>query len=324
MTATLEEIALKIRTGSHDAAKADLDSLRATDENRNEVTFLRGYLQELAFNREGALETYEELLARDPDHTEAAFRAAILCDLAGEDEAAIEHYETCTSKPPAHVNALMNLALLYEENGRLEDAEAIIDSIVDEHPNLMRARQLKKSVDSSTTMVMDERIQRDREKHDAVLDTPVSDFELSVRSRNCLKQMNIRTLGDLLRTTEMELLSYKNFGETSLNEIKAMLTQRGLRLGQELEPAAVAPTVPAPVVRSAAGDGAIHLKKLVSEMELSVRSRKCLQRLGVTTIEELVAHTEAELLSTKNFGQTSLNEIKRQLAILGLSLRLTT
>ena len=47
--------------------------------------------------------------------------------------------------------------------------------------------------------------------------------------------MKIRTLGDLLKITEAELLSYKNFGETSLVEIKAMLSQKGLRLGQGLE-----------------------------------------------------------------------------------------
>ena len=47
--------------------------------------------------------------------------------------------------------------------------------------------------------------------------------------------MNIKSLGDLLRTTEQELLSYKNFGETSLNEIKALLAQKGLRLGQAAE-----------------------------------------------------------------------------------------
>ena len=47
--------------------------------------------------------------------------------------------------------------------------------------------------------------------------------------------MNIRTLGDLVRTTEAELLAYKNFGETCLKEIKDMLAAKGLRLGQALE-----------------------------------------------------------------------------------------
>ena len=57
-------------------------------------------------------------------------------------------------------------------------------------------------------------------KRSAVMDIPVTDFELSVRARNCLKKMNIRTLGDLVRTTEQQLLAYKNFGETSLKELQ--------------------------------------------------------------------------------------------------------
>src|SRR5256714_8014046 len=73
------------------------------------------------------------------------------------------------------------------------------------------------------------------DRRSQVLDIPITDFELSVRSRNCLKKMNIRSLGDLLRTTEQELLSYKNFGETSLNEIKSLLAQKGLRLGQAVD-----------------------------------------------------------------------------------------
>ena len=63
------------------------------------------------------------------------------------------------------------------------------------------------------------------------------------------------------------------------------------------------------------------LNKPVSEIELSVRSRKCLQRLGIVTLGELAARTEAELLGAKNFGVTSLNEIKQRLADHGLSLR---
>ena len=68
-----------------------------------------------------------------------------------------------------------------------------------------------------------------------MLEIPVTDFELSVRSRNCLKKMNIRTLGDLTRVSEQQLLSSKNFGETSLLEIKEILGGKGLRLGQALE-----------------------------------------------------------------------------------------
>jgi DNA-directed RNA polymerase subunit alpha len=81
-------------------------------------------------------------------------------------------------------------------------------------------------------MYMDEEAQKGRDRMAQVLNVPVSDFELSVRSRNCLQKMGVRTLGDLTRTTEQELLASKNFGETSLVEIREMLQQRGLQLGQ--------------------------------------------------------------------------------------------
>src|SRR5277367_2750974 len=92
-----------------------------------------------------------------------------------------------------------------------------------------------KDVESARSQYYDEDSDRRGDKRHAVLDIPITDFELSVRSRNCLKKMNIRSLGDLLKTSEQELLGYKNFGETSLNEIKALLAQKGLRLGQAAE-----------------------------------------------------------------------------------------
>ena len=134
--------------------------------------------------------------------------------------------------------------------------------------------------------------------------------------------MNLRTLGDLLRTTEQELLSYKNFGETSLNEIKALLAQKGLRLGQAAEDGKGGAT--AAIRRAAPNVGNVPpelLGKSVSDMELSVRSRKALQRLNINTFGDLAARTEDELLGCKNFGQTSLTEIKQQLGNFGLSLR---
>lgn len=319
MTTTLETIADGIRTGRHDEARKALDGAQQTDENRSELMFLRGYLQELSYDRETALATYQAVLEQDPDHTEAMFRAALLCDQGGDDSAGMELYERCVTKEPAHVNALLNLAVLYEEGGELPNAEACLRDVLSEYPNHKRARFFLKSVESSYTMVYDEETQREREQHSATLDVPISDFELSVRSRNCLRQMNIRTLGDLLRTTEADLLSYKNFGETSLTEIKALLTQKGMKIGQEALQATEQSgllTLP-PISDDAAGQADLP----VSELKLSVRARKCLQRLGVTMLGELTMRTEAELMTTKNFGQTSLSEIKQQLAKYGLSLR---
>ena len=63
------------------------------------------------------------------------------------------------------------------------------------------------------------------------------------------------------------------------------------------------------------------LDKAVSEMNLSVRARKALQLLNIQSLGDLMSHTEAELMGVKNFGATSLQEVKDKLAEYGLALR---
>jgi len=63
----------------------------------------------------------------------------------------------------------------------------------------------------------------------------VEELELSVRSANCLKNADIRYIGDLVQKTEGEMLKTKNFGRKSLNEIKEILQEMGLGLGMKLE-----------------------------------------------------------------------------------------
>jgi len=63
----------------------------------------------------------------------------------------------------------------------------------------------------------------------------VDDLELSVRSANCLKNANIRYIGELVQKTEGEMLKTKNFGRKSLNEIKDILSEMGLNLGMKLD-----------------------------------------------------------------------------------------
>ena len=75
-------------------------------------------------------------------------------------------------------------------------------------------------------------------RHDAViehLNKSVDELELSVRSYNCLKNANIRTIGELVVKTEAEMLKTKNFGRKSLNEIKEILGGMGLSLGMRLD-----------------------------------------------------------------------------------------
>ena len=70
------------------------------------------------------------------------------------------------------------------------------------------------------------------------LNKSVEELELSVRSYNCLKNANIRTIRELVQKSEPEMLKTKNFGRKSLNEIKDILASMGLSLGMKLEPPA--------------------------------------------------------------------------------------
>jgi len=67
------------------------------------------------------------------------------------------------------------------------------------------------------------------------LDKSVEELELSVRSYNCLKNANIRTIRELVQKTEGEMLKTKNFGRKSLNEIKEILASMGLSLGMRFD-----------------------------------------------------------------------------------------
>jgi DNA-directed RNA polymerase subunit alpha len=69
-----------------------------------------------------------------------------------------------------------------------------------------------------------------------ILGRSVDELELSVRSYNCLKNANIKTIGDLVTRTEPEMLKTKNFGRKSLNEIKEILAEMGLSLGMNVDP----------------------------------------------------------------------------------------
>src|SRR5881398_3732603 len=221
-------------------------TIASINERAAEEYYRRGLEAEKEGNHEKAVEFYERTLNENPDHENAAFHLALLYDRRADDAKAIELYERVCTSPPVHLNALMNLAVLYEDNNHYDEAHRCLDAILRTDPNHERARLYMKDVESARSMYYDDDDRRAGGRN-AVLDIPISDFELSVRSRNCLKKMNIKSLGDLLKTSEQELLSYKNFGETSLNEIKALLAQKGLRLGQAADDKASATRRPAVV-----------------------------------------------------------------------------
>ncbi len=274
---------------------------------------------EKAGNRLEAVTEYRKAvqLGSQPQHI---FRLAYLLDLLGEENESIGLYEQLIHNDRPHVNALLNLAVLYEDRGEIAKAEKCLRQILDTAPNHERAIMYMKDVQASRNMYYDEEQARNLDRHRALLDTPVTDFELSVRARNCLKKMQIRTLGDLLKISEAELLSYKNFGETSLNEIKLMLSSKALRLGQGLEGQySRARQEIYEELRDKASDAVLN--KPIAALDLSVRARKALQVLNIQTIGDLAMRTEAELMGVKNFGQTSLDEIDIKLGDFSLGLR---
>jgi len=284
-----------------------------------EFHFQLGQLRLQEGNKLEGADSLEKAVKFDPNHSGALFQLAMLNDQAGNDEEALSLYEKCRNNPPVHVGTLTNLGILYEDMGRYDKAHDCFKAVLHSNPSDERARLYVKDALASQTMVV---------AHDDALSDPqmaqvfeisVNDFELSVRARNCLKRLNIKTLGDLTRVTEDQLLTSKNFGETSLVEINEMLAAKGLRLGQSLE---------------AGGDGSsyrpvgelseedqLKLAAPVSDLQLSVRALKCMNRLGLSSIAELVSKSAEDLMEARNFGVTSLNEVREKLRERGLNLR---
>ena len=320
--ARLQQAALRALLGDPERASEVLGDL-ASDTERAPVLYALGTIAEAEGEYEQAQQHYQAALMQDPEHVGSLFRLAYQHDLSGDDDAAIALYERARRIKPTRVNILINLGVLYEDRSEYDKAAEAYSSILAQYPNHSRARKFMRDTQSSLSMVVDEDQERNEDRRNQLLRTPISDFELSVRSRNCLAKMNISSLGDLIQRTEAELLSYKNFGETSLQEIKDILGAKGLRLGMRREEVLAddvsMPTLPDVPADTAERSAAVNLP--ISDLDLSVRSTKCMVQLGANTVGDLLAHSESELLRTKNFGVTSLQEIRTKLAKLGLSLK---
>jgi len=269
---------------------------------------------------ETALEIYREVLKREPADEETLFHYARFLERIGEDRKALRCYEKAANVFPTHVNTVLNLGQKYYEMGDTEKAAFCFKRVLKIHPTHALARRFLVDISATDNMYYDEKKAKEKEELNKILQIPVSDFELSVRSRNCLNRMNIRTLGDLIKKTEADLLAYKNFGETSLAEIKRMLASKGLYLGQakDMQNQELKEKHKRKILNITDHE---LMEKSVKDLELSVRATKCLDRLNIKTFGELIRYSEEDLLKVRNFGQTSLAEIKQKLASYGLSLK---
>jgi DNA-directed RNA polymerase subunit alpha len=317
----LQRAGLYLAQKHHKQAKDLINKLESMSSHSGEYHYQRGCLLLEEGDKLNAIAAFEKAIEIDAHHTGALFQLGYYNDLAGNDDEAISFYERCVAQMPASRGAMNNLGILYEDNNQYEKAYQCYHQLSEAFPTDGKARLFTKDADASREMFFDEDAERRFDKFSQVLEVPVTDFELSVRSRNCLKKMNIRTLGDLTRVTESQLLASKNFGETSLDEIKEILGAKGLRLGQALEEGARYD----PRFRSNqpqySPEEQQAMNKPISELNFSVRARKCMNRLSIGTVGELIQRTADELLEMKNFGQTSLVEVREKLTVLNLKLR---
>jgi DNA-directed RNA polymerase subunit alpha len=309
------------RAGEIEEARKLLDKLAGQSAGIAEYYYQRGSMAVVAGDLKEAAEQFEKALDLDKDHTGALFELAYINDLYGNDEAAKQYYVQCIRRPPVPVAAFINLGILYEDENKFRDAEQCFRQVLNAFPNHDRARLFAKDVQASKDMYYDEDSAKMSDQMRKLMEIPVTDFELSVRSRNCLKKMNIRTLGDLTRTTEAQLLASKNFGETSLLEIKEMMISKALSLGLALEGGDKQHPLQTSRFEDVSPEERAVLQRPISDLALSVRARKCMQRLNIQTVGQLISHTGDELLETKNFGVTSLNEVRDKLAELDLKLK---
>jgi DNA-directed RNA polymerase subunit alpha len=305
-------------SGKIDDAEKLLRSVAASAASRAEYSFQMGCIWADRGDSLTAVEYFERAVDMDPHHSRALFWLAAENCLRGNDDEAIRLYERSLSRPPFFTGAMLNLGLLYEDKENYQAAAFCFRRVREYDPNNEFAALYLKDIDATQGMYYDEDQARQEARMKHLLGRPVTDFELSVRSRNCLQAMNINSLGDLTEVSEQELLAGKNFGETSLMEIRELLAAHGLRIGQHLHKIHSRDHV---VDQSLSPEEQAMMNKLVVDLNLSVRSRKCMSRLNIQTIGQLVSRTPDELLASRNFGVTSLNEIRQKLGEVGIRLR---
>ncbi len=305
--------------GQVDEAEQMLRGVARDAAGRAEYSFQMGCIWADRGDALSAVEYFERAVDMDPHHSRALFWLASENALRGNDEEAVRLYEQSLSKPPHYIGALINLGLLYEDRENYSAAAYCFRRVLEFYPNHQRARLYLRDIDAASDQYYDEDTARREARMTQLLSKPATDFEPSVRSRNCLSAMGIHAIGDLTETSEQELLAGKNFGETSLVEIRDMMNSLGLRIGQNRHK--VQARDHASEMATLSPQEQALMTKPVTDLNLSVRARKCMARLGITTLGQLVQRTPDELLSSRNFGVTSLNEIRGRLTEAGLKLR---
>lgn len=125
------------------------------------------------------------------------------------------------------------LTLSVETDGsmRPEEAVAYAAELMAKHLEYLR----RFGSDNGEAVTTEKKLVPLSEKIKDVMNRPLEEFDISVRSRHTLEKGNIRTLGDIARRTEEEILGIENFGRKSLREVEELLEQHGLHFGMKFE-----------------------------------------------------------------------------------------
>lgn len=146
-------------------------------------------------------------------------------------------------------------------------------------------------------------LSKDKNINNEVLKILIKNAELSGRVKECLLGFNIYNVEDLINLTEDDLLSIRNFGKKSFDEVLDFIKPFGLKLRAKFE-----------TLKKDYSDKFEILSTKILNTPLSIRTKNCLITLNIKDIGETIQYGERELLRTKNFGKKSLKELKNFLA----------
>ena len=124
------------------------------------------------------------------------------------------------------------LILEIETDGSItpDDALTYAGKMLKDHIQLFINFDIETEEEEEEEVEFDEEVLRIRK----LLKMSVDELELSVRSQNCLKAANIKTIGDLVKKEESEMLKFRNFGRKSLTELTKMLEEKGIHFGMNI------------------------------------------------------------------------------------------
>ncbi|MDA7493030.1 tetratricopeptide repeat protein, partial [bacterium] len=196
--------------GRIEEALAILDNIFGPAEQTADYMYQRAATVAAVGGRmDEALALYQRAVQTDENHAGALFGLALENDRMGNDDESLSLYERAAKAFPTGIGVLINLGLIYEDNNQFDKAQMCYKRILDCYPDHPQTLLYMKDAAATGNMLYDEEAQRRNDRLAQTLNMPVTNFELSVRSRNCLQKMGIDTIGDLTRTSEAELLSSK-------------------------------------------------------------------------------------------------------------------